>query len=180
MGNIKDMWKSLDETWKPLYNYPGYMVSNLGRIKSIPRTVTENSGRKRHHAGKVLNQRHTKTNPHMFTSVQVEINGIPMNKTVYIHRAVADHFIKVPSKKHIYATHIVSDYSNNMESNIAWITHKQLMARQPNRIKDPGKAWRTRRSVYGNTTGSAETPNWNPEQQWETKYRKYKYKKYAK
>ena len=179
MSNIKDMWKSLTETWKPLYNYPGYMVSNLGRIKSIPRTITENSGRKRHHSGKVLNQRHTKTNPHMFTSVQVEVNGIPINKTVYIHRAVADHFIKVPSKKHIYATHIVSDYSNNTESNIAWITHKQLMARQPNRIKDPGKAWRTRRLVYGNTTGSAETPKWNPGQQWETKYRKYKYKKYA-
>ena len=180
MNNIDEMWKPLHEIWKPLYDYPGYMVSNLGRIKSIPRIITDSTGRVRNHSGKVLNQRRTKTNPHIFTSVQVVVNEIPMNKTVYIHRAVADHFIKVPSKKHIYATHLVSNYSNNTESNIAWITHKQLMSRQPNRIKDPGKAWRTRRLVYGNTTGSAEIPKWNPEQQWETKYSKYKYKKYAK
>lgn len=168
----------MEEIWKQLYDFKDYMVSNLGRIKSIPRLIVEDSGKERFHNGKVLSSRCTKKNPHMFTSVQVVINGKKMNKTIYIHRAVADHFIKVPSKKHIYATHIVSDYSNNMVSNIAWITHKQLMARQPNRIKDPGKSWRTRREIYGNSTGSAETPKWNPTQQWETKYKKYRYKKY--
>ena len=41
MNNIDEMWKPLHEIWKPLYDYPGYMVSNLGRIKSIPSKLNQ-------------------------------------------------------------------------------------------------------------------------------------------
>lgn len=142
--------------WKFLYGDKNYQVSNTGIIRSTDRVVSAVRGgvlTTVTFRGRVLAQRCTKKNPHMLTGVMMD--GV--QTTVYIHKAVADHFVeKSPAIKQaeargesIRATHIVDDYANNHYTNITWITQADLIRTQPNRLADSGKAWRTRRKIYG-------------------------------
>ena len=45
------------EIWKDIQGYEGfYQVSNLGRIRSLDRTITDSIGRKRLYKGRILKQ----------------------------------------------------------------------------------------------------------------------------
>lgn len=163
------------EKWKKLYNFREYEISNTGVIRSIPRQMKLKDGTYRNYPGKVISKRKNKKNPHFYSSVSSTLpDGTTLrNKTVYVHRAVADHFLpKRPSLKGkvIYAHHINGDHTNNHVSNLMWISSPELISKyQPQRLADPTKSWRTRREKYGNSTGSAETPKWNPKKIWETR-----------
>lgn len=156
------------QKWVALYEYEGYEISNTGKIRSRDRTVYHSDGKTSFRRGKELKPRRSKTNPHLFVSIKDQTNGIK-RKTIILQRAVADHFVRVPSKLHKYSSNISGDYDNNRADNIMWITHKQLMNRQPKRKENPTKAWETRRAKYGNSWGSKEEPKWNPQKAWETR-----------
>jgi len=50
MGNL-----SITEVWKSIKGYEGlYQVSNMGRVKSLERTVTRKDGRKQTIRGRIL------------------------------------------------------------------------------------------------------------------------------
>lgn len=163
--------------WKKLYYYDYYEVSSEGQIRSIDRVIITSDGRTTFRSGKVLKSRFSKKNPHHFVSIRVLEDDKIVRPTIYLQKAVADHFIKKPSEKHVYASNISKDYSDNRVENIIWITHAELIKSQPNRLANPTKGWTTRRAKYKNSTGSAEIPKWNTKKQWETKYSKYDYKK---
>jgi len=161
-----------------LYDLKHYQISNFGRIKSLERNISIGV-RNGVEYFRVYPQRikATRTNgiePFFFTSiVATDKKGVKKNKTIYIHRAVADHFVKKPKYikelekegRAIYATHIVKDHSNNRWDNVRWIGHLDLIRSQPNRLKNPTKHWETRREKYGNRWGSAKEPKWNPNPQ---------------
>lgn len=166
------------ELWKQLYEFKDYQVSNFGRIKSIGRQISigvrngiEYFRYKPQHF-KVF--RTNGIEPFLFTTIEVrDKKGVKKSKTIYPHRAVADHFCHKPKyirelEKNghaVYASHIIKDYTNNRYDNVRFISHKDLMRSQPNRLKDPTKSWRTRREKYKNKWGSLEEPKWNPNPQ---------------
>ena len=171
------------EKWKQLYNLKYYKISNLGRIKSLDRNVSigVRNGVEyfRVYYGGIKAVRTNRIEPFLFTSIVItDEKGVKKNTTFYIHRAVADHFVEKPQYiqeleaqgRAIYASHIVKDYENNRWDNLRFISHRDLMRSQPQRLKNPTKHWETRRKKYGNTWGSAKQPKWNPNPQkrWAT------------
>lgn len=166
------------EIWVQLYQFKDYQVSNLGRIKSIDRQISigVRNGVEyfRHKPQHFKVFRTNGIEPFLFTTIEVrDEKGVRKTKTIYPHRAVADHFVKKPKYirelekegRAIYASHIVKDYSNNRWDNVRFISQLDLIRNQPNRLKHPTKAWETRREKYGNSWGCAQEPKWNPNPQ---------------
>jgi hypothetical protein len=149
------------EQWKFLYGNKNFQLSNHGKIRSVDREVPIYRNGVNYFAsrvGKDLSQRCSKDNPHLFTCIHyVDDNGNKVQKTIYIHRAVADHFVEKSVQillaeiegKTVCATHYDDDYENNHHLNIRWITLGDVIATQPQRLADPTKSWRTRRKKYG-------------------------------
>ncbi len=115
------------EIWKDV-NHPifwkYYQVSNLGRIKTKGRHVTRGGPDNQYTCWlneRIVSVRRSKENPHLFCSLYAS-KVLNSNKTAYLHKLVAEAFIKRPSKKHVFVTHIDGNYDNNMASNLKWIT----------------------------------------------------------
>lgn len=149
------------EKWVYLYGNKSFQISNLGRIRSLDRQVLVYRNGSYHYAskqGQIKAIRCTKENPHMLTTIQyIDENEEKIIRSIYIHKAVADHFVSKPDDillaemegKKTCATLIVKDYSNNRYDNIKWTTLSDVIRTQPNRLADPSKSWRTRKQVYG-------------------------------
>jgi hypothetical protein len=71
-------------------------------------------------SSRLVSARRSKKNPHLFVSLYA--NEVEKNRTRYIHKLVAEAFLKKPSDEHIFVTHIDGNYDNNMSSNLKWIT----------------------------------------------------------
>jgi hypothetical protein len=139
--------KVLQEEWKPLYDYEGYEVSNFGNIRSLDRIIICADGPRRVR-GKLLKRRNNGIEPHLF----VGVNDDKRNRkcvSVYCAKAMMDHFSPRPTKHHKYVTPLDGDHTNIHPYNYKWLTAKELISNQPNRLKDPTKAWRTRKNKYG-------------------------------
>ncbi len=156
------------EIWKPLYIYSNYLLSNYGRIKSIERTVTVFRKGKTYITSKpqhIIKLRTNGIEEFLFADIYFrDDKDIKIRKTIYIHRAVCDHFVEKPKHiveyendgGHICASHIIKDYENNRFDNVKWITQIELIQSQPNRLANPTKAWETRREIYGSTGANSE------------------------
>jgi len=94
-----------EEEWRPIQDYPGYSVSNLGRVKSFKRgserilkTFTRENGR-----------------------VCVPLNRNAIKSTIPIYRLMAIAFIPNPENKP-YVDHINRDVTDNRLINLRWVT----------------------------------------------------------
>jgi len=71
-------------------------------------------------------------------------------KTIYVHRAVADHFLEAPREDQKYIIHKDGDHSNNRDTNLKWATKKELAElHYETRVKSTRSTWVTRRKLYG-------------------------------
>lgn len=96
------------EEWKDIEGYEGiYQVSNFGRVKSLKRDKTL----------KLI----TGSN---YLKVNLYINNSMSTKSV--HRLVAEAFIPNPENKP-QVNHIDEDKTNNVASNLEWMTAKENM-----------------------------------------------------
>jgi len=109
----------MEEIWKDIPGYEGhYQASNLGRIKSLCRFVTEkNTNRIRPLQGKVLIP---SPNPKGYLGLALSKNG--KVKQFRVHKIIAKVFIPNPNQLP-EVNHIDENKNNNMAANLEWCDH---------------------------------------------------------
>lgn len=110
----------MQEIWKDVIGYEGlYKVSNLGRVKSLERTVRNNKD-----GGiRVVGERILK-NVHDGHYLGVTLCKSESQKRIRVHQLVAKAFIdNSHNKKHV--NHINGIRTDNKVSNLEWLTPKE-------------------------------------------------------
>ena len=104
----------MEDVWKDIPGYEGrYQISNRGHVRSM----LDNFGRPKNIIRKAID------NGHGYFYVMLKIKG--KHKNHYIHRLVANAFVKNnnPNAKEI--NHIDGDKSNNCPANLEWVTSSE-------------------------------------------------------
>lgn len=110
------------EIWKDVVGYEGfYMVSNLGRVLSLERTIIQKNNIPRIVYRTILKQRVSKDG-----YARVLLHNTKNRKLWSAHRLVAIAFIPNPDNKPC-VDHIDRNRSNNIVSNLRWCTHSENM-----------------------------------------------------
>ena len=106
----------MTEIWKDVVGYKGlYQVSNLGRVKSLPKYDCKG----RFHPEKIKSQVNNGTG---YMVVNLKHDGKQQMRTV--HRLVAEHFI--PNRLELSeVNHIDGDKTNNCSNNLEWCTRSE-------------------------------------------------------
>lgn len=106
------------EAWKQYPDYPFIEVSNLGRVRTKDRIITDRRGRKYHIKGRVLKQQRDQCG---YMQVHFKVNG--KSVCLYIHRMVAITFI--PNQNgYPEVNHKDNNRANNNVSNLEWCTRE--------------------------------------------------------
>lgn len=93
------------EIWKPINNFVGYFISNLGNVRGP--------------SGKILKQSMKRTG-----YSQVTLCNPSGKKSALVHIIVATAFHPNPDNKS-FVNHIDGNKSNNTASNLEWCTHSE-------------------------------------------------------
>ncbi len=114
--NVKDEWKSLEgEIWKNIEDYKYYDVSNFGRVKN---NITK----------RILVGQKDKLSGYMLLSIS---SNDGKSCTKYIHRLMAEAFLLNPDNCK-FIIHKDNDKSNNIVTNIEWISNKNRQQKMNN------------------------------------------------
>lgn len=110
----------MNEEWREIKGFEGrYAVSNLGRVKSLPRLVNNHTG-EINLKGKILKQRPDNKG---YMRIDIKDNS-GKKKYMGIHRVVALTFIDNPLNKP-QVNHIDGNKSNNNVDNLEWVTNSE-------------------------------------------------------
>ena len=108
--------------WKEVAGYEGlYLVSNLGDVVALPKTVTAKDGKKYHHKARQMGK-HTRGRDGLFYHfVALTKNGV--KKSCSVHRLVAETFIPNPENLP-EVNHKDKNPFNNRADNLEWCTRQ--------------------------------------------------------
>jgi hypothetical protein len=108
-----------EEIWRDIKDYEGlYQVSNLGRVRSVPR-ILQNGMRKK---GMIINP-HIRSN-YVYIGLYDRVSK--KNKSQIVHRIVAQTFITNPLNKE-QVNHINGIKTDNRVENLEWVTQQENM-----------------------------------------------------
>lgn len=107
-----ERWKEID--FETDLRHDKYEVSNLGRIKSFAIEKVD---------GKVLKG----GNVNGYRCITVKFDDA-ITRQYYVHRLVAETFLKKASKNQHYVIHLDYNKQNNSIYNLKWATEKELVA----------------------------------------------------
>lgn len=106
----------MNEIWKDVEGYEGlYQVSNMGRIKGLPRIICDGKNIKE----RIFSIKNSKGDYLRFNL----ING-RLRKTIYVHRIVAEHFLDRMDGKDCI-NHINGIKSDNRVDNLEWCSYSE-------------------------------------------------------
>lgn len=108
----------VQEIWKPLPGFEGYYeISNMGKLRSMNRTVNHSHGGTALKLGKEIKLQQIWSG---YQRACVSRNGKP--SSVSIHRAVCEAFHGEPPSPIHHAAHLNGVRNDNRASNLAWKT----------------------------------------------------------
>ena len=108
------------EFWKDIKGYEGfYQVSNLGRVKSLSRSIYYSKGYTVYRKGKIKKPSFDKNG---YPQIGLCKNGTVITRK--IHRLVAEAFIPNPENKP-EINHKDENKTNNYVDNLEWVTEKE-------------------------------------------------------
>lgn len=120
-----EQWKRIQIIVPEVENPPHYEVSNFGRLKSF-----QNSPEGTLLKGSVIQG---------YRSLNIRLSkGKSFNR--YIHKLVADFFLKKPSEQHCFVIHKDYDKLNNVQDNLLCVTKEEMLEhnrKNPNVINRP-------------------------------------------
>lgn len=107
------------EVWKDIEGYEGYyQVSNLGRVRSLDRTVKQQEGFTQNIKG-AMKKPYTRKDGYQSVFLYKNNKG----NRQYVHRLVAKAFIPNP-KEYEIINHIDEKPNNNHYKNLEWCDHQ--------------------------------------------------------
>ena len=107
------------EIWRDIPGYEGiYQVSNLGRIKSLPRIIICSNGYKKNYGSKILKFSSDKNG-----YSKVALCKFCKQRSFLVHRLVAELFVPNPNN-YSEVNHKDENKSNNCSNNLEWCTRK--------------------------------------------------------
>ena len=107
------------ENWKDVSGFPGYKVSDAGKLRSVERYVRHSEGRQRLVKGRVIS---TDIDKYGYLKVRLSKEGTRIKKS--LHRLIAIAFIPNIDKKPT-VNHIDGIKTNNRVENLEWNTYAE-------------------------------------------------------
>ena len=120
------------EVWKDVKNYEGfYKVSNLGRVKSLDRFVSNGKSKRTFKEGVILKYGRSGRNR---SYLRVNLNKHGKSKSRTVHQLVVEAFLDENYKKNGYVVdHIDENKENNSLSNLRIFTNRENLSRYKNK-----------------------------------------------
>lgn len=122
----------MQEIWKDIKGYEGYyQVSNLGRVKSLERSIQKSDGKLQRVKQKILKQRVTTAG---YNQVPLYKDG--KSNAFYVHRLVATYFCEKNNNGR-YVNHIDNNPLNNTFCNLEWCKHMENIQHMVSQNRHP-------------------------------------------
>ncbi len=121
----------MKEIWRPVIGHEErYIVSNLGRVKSLPRLITKKNRHGKvsqfNWSGKILSQSSWGFGV-LYPGVNLSSYGSKKRTKDLVHRLVADAFI--PNPKNLpEVNHLDANPLNPRANNLEWVSHGENTA----------------------------------------------------
>lgn len=115
-NNAKEVWKPIREVGYEQY----YEVSNLGRVRSLDRTIITKTGKESLRRGVYMKLSKNSNGYHI-----VSINNGIREKSVSVHRLVLMSFKPCDREDALHVNHINSIRDDNRLDNLEWVTPRE-------------------------------------------------------
>lgn len=109
------------EQWKPVTEWNGYEVSNMGRVRARGRVVKKSNGMNFFTTGRIKNLRLSSSKKYL--CVNLSKDGV--FQTMQVHRLVATAFVAGRTSQRKCVNHKDGNGLNNFSDNLEWVTHKE-------------------------------------------------------